>query len=428
MPLAAGAGRGAVVRRLLVVDESGSVSRLHVRVAAELAGVSERTVWRWLAEGRAGQIEGRSRRGGFAVSDALWAVLAEEGGNVSALHRRLEQARAEGSLGKCGVTRVPSASTLQRVVRRDLLAGRVLEVARPARGRVVADRYDQVLADLRLTRSAGGPPVLDGVEDSAVQPVVDPDREGDGTGRSGVRLFVPGARLVSTAAVASVAEAVGHTVAARGIVCVFGDTGLGKTVAVQQALHLLPSRVPVWRAVVGVRPGLPQVRSSLLEAVGLSAGSLAHRSNAADSALAQALRQPGVLFLDDAQRLSPPLLDYLRLLWDEPGTAAALVLCGAGAERVIARAPALRSRVLTWHQTPALEQARLIETLRLFHEVWETADPADVVWADSTVAHGNFRTWAKITSHVYAPVRRQKSPLVDRSLVEQACARLGPYP
>lgn len=243
-----------------------------------------------------------------------------------------------------------------------------------------------------------------------------------------MRLFVAGARLVSTAAVASVVEAVGHTVAARGIVCVFGDTGLGKTVAVQQALHLLPFRVPVWRAVVGVRPGLPQVRSSLLEAVGLPPGSLAHRSNAADNALEQALRQPGVLFLDDAQRLSPALLDYLRLLWDEPGTSAALVLCGAGAERVIARAPALRSRVLTWHQTPAMEQARLVETLRLFHEVWEAADPADVVWADSTVAHGNFPTWAKITSHVYAPVRRQKSPLVDRSLIEQACARFGPYP
>ncbi|MFI5689521.1 AAA family ATPase [Streptomyces sp. NPDC051636] len=337
-------------------------------MAAELAGVSERTVWRWLAEGRAGRIEGRSRRGGFAVSDELWAVLAEVGGNVSALHRRLEQARTEGSLGRCGVTRVPSASTLQCVVRRDLLAGRVLEVARPARGGVVADRYDQVLADLRLTRWAGGPPVLDGVEDSAVEPVVDPDGEGDGTGRSGVR-FVPGARLVSTAAVASVVKAVGHTVAARGIVCVFGDTGVGKTVAVQQALHLLPDRVPVWRAVAGVKPGLSQIRASLLEAMGLAAGSWSHRAQPADRALAQALRRPGVLFLDDAQRLSPPLLDYLRLLWDEPGTAAALVLCGAGAERVTARAPALRSRVLTWHQTPALEQARLIETLRLFHEV-----------------------------------------------------------
>ncbi|NUL34125.1 hypothetical protein HRW09_32430, partial [Streptomyces lunaelactis] len=177
---------------MLAVDESGAVSRLHVKVAAELAGVSERTVWRWLAEGRAGKIEARPRQGGFALSDELWAVLTEEGGNVSALYRRLEQARAEGSLGELGVEQIPSALTLQRVVRRDLQAGRVLEVARPARGRVVANCYDQILADLRLTRSGDGPPVLDGAEDAEATPDPDQDGESEGAGRAGVRLFVPG--------------------------------------------------------------------------------------------------------------------------------------------------------------------------------------------------------------------------------------------
>ncbi|WP_398875521.1 ATP-binding protein [Streptomyces prunicolor] len=100
---------------------------------------------------------------------------------------------------------------------------------------------------------------------------------------------------------------------------------MGKTVAVEQALHLLPARVPVWRAVVGVRPGLPQVRAALCEALGLPSGSLTHRDGPAD----QALAEPGVLFLDDAQRLSPLVLDYLRQLWGSPGCAAALVLCCA---------------------------------------------------------------------------------------------------
>ncbi|MFE3553455.1 AAA family ATPase [Streptomyces sp. NPDC059193] len=402
------------------------MSRLHVRVAAELAGVSERTVWRWLAEGRAGRIEARPRRDGFAVSEALWAVLAEEGGNVSGLRRRLERAHADGGLEEWGVGRVPSLSTLQRVVLRDLRAGRVLEVARPSRNRVEASRYERVLADLKLERAGEGLPVLDSAGE--VSGVAESDEESTGPSRGGVRLFVPGARVVSTGAVAEVVEVVGHTVAARGIGCVFGDPGVGKTVAVQQALHLLPDRVPVWRAVVGVKPGLPQMRASLLEALGLAAGSLSHRAQPADRALGEALRRPGVLFLDDAQRLSPPLLDYLRLLWDEPGTAAALLLCGAGAERVIARAPALRSRVLTWHQVPGLDQERLVETLAMFHDVWEGVDPADVGWADTTVARGNFRTWAKVTSHVYALSKRGGDVQVDRALMEQACARLGPYP
>lgn len=58
-----------------------------------------------------------------------------------------------------------------------------------------------------------------------------------------MRLYVPGARLVSARQVAGVAEVVGHTVAARGKCCVYGDTGVGKTVAAEQALHLPPGRV-----------------------------------------------------------------------------------------------------------------------------------------------------------------------------------------
>ncbi|MFI8106832.1 AAA family ATPase [Streptomyces sp. NPDC086023] len=421
---AGGLARGVVVRRLLAVDQGpGAVSSLHVRVMAEAAGVTVRTVWRWLSEAREGRLEPVPRQDGFTLDDEQWSTLTEVGGNVAALHRRLT---ADGSSAPGSV---PSLGTLHRVVRRDLQSGRVLEVARPSRKRVEAGRYDRVLAELKLERAGDGLPVVDAELATPSEPGTGEGREGStGPSRGGVRLFVPGARVVSTAQVAAVVEAVGHTVAARGIGCVFGDPGVGKTVALQQALHLLPDRVPVWRAVDAVKPGLPQMRASLLEALGLAAGSLSHRAQPADRALGEALRRPGVLFLDDAQRLSSPLLDYLRLLWDEPGTAAALLLCGAGAERVIARAPALRSRVLTWHQVPGLDQERLAETLAMFHDVWEGADPADVGSADATVARGNFRTWAKITSHVYALTKRGRDVRVDRALIEQACTRLGPYP
>lgn len=412
--------RGVVVRRLLAVDRGpGSVSSPHVQVMAEAAGVTPRTIWRWLSQGREGRFEPAPRQDRFTLDDEQWAVLAEVGGNVAALYRRMT---AEGS----SASAVPSLQTLHRVVQRDLRAGRVLEVARPSRYRVEAGRYDRVLAELKLEQAGEGLPVVD--VDPAVPVVAAADEDAAPPPRGGVRLFVPGARVVSTAGVSAVVEAVGHTVAARGIGCVFGEPGVGKTVAVQQALHLLPDRVPVWRAVVAVKPGLPQMRASLLDTLGLAAGSLSHRAQPADRALGEALRRPGVLFLDDAQRLSPPLLDYLRLLWDEPGTAAALVLCGAGAERVIARVPALRSRVLTWHQVSGLDEERLAEMLAMFHDVWEGVDPADVAWADATVARGNFRTWAKITSHVYALTKLGRDEYVDRGLIEQACARLGPYP
>ena len=155
---------------------------------------------------------------------------------------------------------------------------------------------------------------------------------------------------------------------------------------------------------------------------------LPHRAGPASQALTRALAEPGVLFIHDAQRLTPPLLDYLRQLGDAPGCAAALVLCGAGSERALACASALRSRVLTWNQVGRLEPSQVLQTLTLFHPVWAQADPDNIARADEQMARGNFRTWAKITSHVYAARERDPARRVDRELIEQACVRLGPYP
>jgi hypothetical protein len=326
--------RPVVVRRLLAVGEAGGVSRVHVRIAAEAVGVSERTVWRWLALGRGGQIEAVVRRGGFGLDDVLWKRLGDLGGNVSELYRQLTDG-CDDPAG-LGLVAVPSLSTVMRAVRRDLRDGRVLEIARAARERVDPGRYDRALAELAL------PGVVE------TEPDTDPAGPPVMPAGGGVRLYAPGAALVSTAQLSGVVEAVGHTVAARGLLCVYGDAGYGKTVAVHRALRLLPRRTPVWSATVAVKPALPQLRAMLLAALGLPAGPLSHRADATDRALMTALQQPGVLFLDDAQRLAPPELDYLRLLMDASTTQAALVVCGAGAERVVQRAPALASRILTW--------------------------------------------------------------------------------
>ncbi|MFD0432015.1 hypothetical protein ACFQ60_46955 [Streptomyces zhihengii] len=119
--------RAVVVRRLLVVDwGEGGLSSLHVRIAAGLAGVTERTVWRWLAEGREGRLEARPRQGGFVVGDALWEVLPQAGGNVAELRRRMLRAQDEGVLEHWGRRFVPSLATLHRAIKDELRAGRVL--------------------------------------------------------------------------------------------------------------------------------------------------------------------------------------------------------------------------------------------------------------------------------------------------------------
>ncbi|MFF3653619.1 hypothetical protein ACFYXV_33895 [Streptomyces sp. NPDC002181] len=90
---------------------------MYVQVMAEAAGVTVRTVWRWLSEAREGRLEPVPRQDGFALDGEQWQVLTEVGGNVAALHRRL---MADGAPS----VDVPSLGTLHRVVRRDLQAGR----------------------------------------------------------------------------------------------------------------------------------------------------------------------------------------------------------------------------------------------------------------------------------------------------------------
>lgn len=67
----------------------GELATRHVRAVAETVGVSERTVWRWLERAKTtGQVEAPVRQG-YAVSDEVWALLGEVGGNVAELRRRL---------------------------------------------------------------------------------------------------------------------------------------------------------------------------------------------------------------------------------------------------------------------------------------------------------------------------------------------------
>ncbi|MGV9552758.1 helix-turn-helix domain-containing protein, partial [Streptomyces ardesiacus] len=94
---------------MLERQQAGELSTRHVRAVAETVGVSERTVWRWLEQAKTtGQLEAPVRQG-YAVSDEVWALLGEVGGNVAELRRRLTAAGG-GDL-------VPSASTLHRVIR-----------------------------------------------------------------------------------------------------------------------------------------------------------------------------------------------------------------------------------------------------------------------------------------------------------------------
>ncbi|MFF2412654.1 AAA family ATPase [Streptomyces sp. NPDC058092] len=375
----------------------------HVRAVADVSGVSVRTVWRWLERAKAtGQAEAGVRQG-YAVSDMAWALLGRVGGNVAELRRRL----ADGGDGG----EVPSLSTLHRVVRRDRRAGRTLVIEREIE--VAGERRPDPLSELGLNAVAGrgaGRQVFLREQKHLAQ----------------VSVLVPGAQVVHTPTVQSVLRTVGHAAAVGAVVCLYGDAGHGKTVALQYALSQLPHPARVRRVHVGVNPTVPELRRGLADALDMDKR-LPHGTGEADLLLVEALRQPRVLVLDEAQRLPVLALEYLRGLWDHPDTDTALVLAGAGSERALRRVPALASRVLAWELVPRLGPAEVITVMAAFHPLWGEVAEGDMEWVDKHTGHGNFRTWAKLTAHLTAETYGQGPAVVDRQMLERVCARLmGP--
>lgn len=101
--------RVPAVQRLLTLRAQHRLTRGHVRLAAQCLDVSERTMWRRLADAshspEAAAAPGARRGARFEVTSQLRVLLAYRHGNVSAVHRELT-ARA-----RAHTTRPPTTTT-----------------------------------------------------------------------------------------------------------------------------------------------------------------------------------------------------------------------------------------------------------------------------------------------------------------------------
>ncbi|MFD5556069.1 AAA family ATPase [Streptomyces sp. NPDC127068] len=408
--------RSVLVARLLELDAAEALTTAHVRAGAQVGGVNVRTVWRWLDAARTeGRVE-RRPRARLELSDQMWKVLAQAGGNVAALHRHLKAAGGE----------VPSLASLHRVVRRDLQAGRVLPDRAVVRREREEQQTRQALADLALA----GPGEAGAAKVAARRlPRLAPETTGfllvgESGALTGVALPT-GARLVRTSSVRAVAEAVRQAMATQGAVCVFGDPGRGKTAAVRMALGEVPLGWKVTWVPVPVRPSVAGMRRAVFDALGLE-GRFPHTSALADAAVAEALGEARVLVVDEAQRLSVSCLEYLQSLWDHPGTRITLVLVGAGSERALARLPQLASRIGAWQEVPRLTGAEVATVVTGFHPLWRTVPAPDLTWIDRSCAHGTFRTWAALTAHLQNALLITADASIDRALLRRLFKRVAP--
>ncbi|MGR8010951.1 AAA family ATPase [Streptomyces hypolithicus] len=133
-------------------------------------------------------------------------------------------------------------------------------------------------------------------------------------------LSLPGAHIVSTAALVRARQNLADTIDARAMMCVYGDAGFGKTLAVNTCLRELEPGEEVRRITFRARPTARAVRHEIFAALGLK-GDAPGAPSEFDRLLKDALAtKPRTLVVDEAQWLNSEVFEYFRYLWDDYGT------------------------------------------------------------------------------------------------------------
>ncbi|GGN45881.1 ATP-binding protein [Streptomyces fuscichromogenes] len=237
---------------------------------------------------------------------------------------------------------------------------------------------------------------------------------------------LPDASVVTTRALLTARENIADTVAARAMMCIHGGAGFGKTLAVNVCLRALEPGEDVCKITFRARPTARAVRYELFSALDLAGEPPRHPSEFDRLLKAALAERPRTFLVDEAQWLNGEAFEYFRYLWDDLATRLAVIFVGGeGCYTVLRREPMLSSRIFIWQHFTRLTPDEVAETIPLFHPVWAGADAADIAFADQHAAHGNFRSWARLTAHVRLALARTGRERVDREVLRWAFGRLG---
>ncbi|MGW6412960.1 AAA family ATPase [Streptomyces vinaceus] len=238
-------------------------------------------------------------------------------------------------------------------------------------------------------------------------------------------LSLPDANVMGTMAMKETLANLGEVIAARGMMCVYGPAGLGKTMSVNAALRELAPK-STRRIEFRGRPTVLDIRHNLFNVLALP-GRPPRQPTAFDTLLKDVLAdQFRVLVCDEAQWLREESFEYFRHLFDDLYTDIAVVFVGGGnTYEVLAGKDMLASRVHIWQEFTPLTREEVLTTIPAYHPVWLGADPDDLLYCDDVAAHGVFRTWAKITYHLARALEARPGLEADRDLLRWVFSKLG---
>ncbi|ALE86555.1 MULTISPECIES: ATP-binding protein [unclassified Pseudonocardia] len=237
-------------------------------------------------------------------------------------------------------------------------------------------------------------------------------------------LDLPGARVLPTAGLQLVDQAVGHVVDAAAMGVVHGPAGMGKTYAVESALAAR-SRTGLWSSFPS-RPTMRLVAATLYEQLTGSSAGRASRFVLMDAVIEELATRPRVVVVDEAQRLNTECIEFLRHLHDHPATRFPLLLVGGdGAWQVLSAQPMLRSRIYRRVRLEPLTTKQVTALIPRFHPIYEGVDPELLLQVDDHLAHGNLRDWASFTQSAAALCAEHDIAVLDERIVANAFALHG---
>ncbi|WP_327425360.1 AAA family ATPase [Streptomyces sp. NBC_01707] len=233
------------------------------------------------------------------------------------------------------------------------------------------------------------------------------------------------AQLVGTDTLLTTRDNIEAVIEAKAMMCVYGPAGSGKTMSVNSALrHLAPDITHRLELRAGPTPR--DIRHGLFQALGLP-GEPPARPIEFDTLLKEALAEEfRVLVCDEAQWMKKTGFEFWRHLWDDKRTNIAVIFAGGdGCYKVLRREPMLATRIFIWQEFTRMSKDEVRTTIPAFHPVWTDVDTALIDAIDKQAAHGSFRNWANITTHVLAGMKKLNLKQVDENLVRWVYSKIG---
>ncbi|MFB4294685.1 AAA family ATPase [Nonomuraea sp. ATR24] len=242
-------------------------------------------------------------------------------------------------------------------------------------------------------------------------------------------LALPQANVVATLALQQTKTNIRRAVAKKAMICVYGDSGTGKSFCVNESLRRL-ARDRTFRIEFRGRPTPLYIRETLFGALGIT-GKPPQRPAPFDRLLKEVLAEESRVFIcDEAQWLGQECFEYWRHLWDDKTTDMTVIFVGGdGCYEVLSNERMLASRIYIWQEFRTMELKQVLEAIPDFHPIWGEVTDEVISFADDTAAHGNFRDWAKITNHVLD--RFEDDPgekVISEELLLQVFGDLGGRP